>query len=188
MNYVFGQASLEDRVAVWSLSRLGERTDQTTFLKRTLKIAVHETAHIFGFKHCTKYECVMSGTNSLAETDRRTIDACPECMAKICWMTNTSPRERYEKLAAFCQRYGLTIEAEEFKRKAAAVSQVTMVRSILIYRPISRRNCIPSQLISATASYARDNALSSDSPTAVTPSTRPPDVTNSPAPFFAVPA
>ena len=121
MNYVFGQASLDDRVGVWSLARLGEKTDQTTFLKRTLKIAVHETAHMFGFKHCTKYECVMSGTNSIDETDRRPIDACPECMAKIYWMTNTKAEDRYEKLAAFCRKYGLAKEAEEFKRKAAAV-------------------------------------------------------------------
>ena len=120
MNYVFGQASLDDRVGVWSLARLGEKTDQTTFLKRTLKIAVHETAHMFGFKHCTKYECVMSGTNSIDETDRRPIDACPECMAKIYWMTNTKAEDRYEKLAAFCRKYGLAKEAEEFKRKAAA--------------------------------------------------------------------
>ena len=121
MNYVFGQASLEDRVGIWSLARLGEKIDQTTFLKRTMKIAVHEAAHMFGFKHCTKYECVMSGTNSLAETDRRPIDACPECMAKICWMTHTKPEERYEKLAAFCRKYGLAKEADEFKNKAAAV-------------------------------------------------------------------
>lgn len=127
MNYVFGQASFEDRVGVWSLSRLRENADPTTFLKRALRVAVHETAHMFGFKHCTKYECVMSGTNSLAETDRRPIDACPECMAKICWMTNTKPRERYEKLAAFCRKYGLVKEADEFNRKAAAVSVASAV-------------------------------------------------------------
>jgi archaemetzincin len=117
MNYVFGQASLENHVGVWSLARLGDNTDERTFLKRTLKVAVHETAHMFGFKHCTKYECVMSGTNSLAETDRRPIDACPECMAKICWMTNTGPEDRYKKLAAFCQKYGLAKEADEFNKK-----------------------------------------------------------------------
>jgi archaemetzincin len=121
MNYVFGQASLEDRVGVWSLARLDDGGNQMTFLKRTLRVAVHETAHMFGFKHCTKYECVMSGTNSLAETDSRPIDTCPECMAKICWMTGTKPEERYERLAAFCQKYGLGKEADEFTRKASAV-------------------------------------------------------------------
>ena len=62
MNYVFGQASLENRVGVWSLYRLDNLTGAPNFLRRTLKIAAHETGHIFSMRHCTKYECVMSGT------------------------------------------------------------------------------------------------------------------------------
>ena len=89
MNYVFGQASLEDRVGVWSLSRLDDNTDEMGFLRRTLKIAAHETGHMFSMRHCTKWECLMSGTNHLAETDSRPIDACPECTAKICWLTES---------------------------------------------------------------------------------------------------
>ena len=121
MNYVFGQASLENRVGVWSLSRLDDAANAATFLRRTLKIAVHEMGHMFGMRHCTKYQCVMSGTNYLGETDRRPIDACPECMAKICWMASSDPAVRYRRLADFCQRHGLTAEAADFDRKAAAV-------------------------------------------------------------------
>ncbi len=123
MNYVFGQASLEDRVGVWSLSRLDDNANYDKFLRRTLKIAVHETGHMFSMRHCTKYECVMSGTNQLAETDRRPIDACPECMAKICWLSNIEPVERYKKLADFCRRNSLLKDADEFSRKAAAVNK-----------------------------------------------------------------
>src|SRR5215813_9575417 len=72
--------------------------------------------------HCTKYECVMSGTNYLGETDSRPIDACPECMAKVCWLSNVSPKQRYDRLAAFCRKNGLTAEAEDFERKSKAVS------------------------------------------------------------------
>jgi archaemetzincin len=121
LNYVFGQANMETRVGVWSLYRLGDHADYDTFLRRTLKIAAHETGHMFSMKHCIKYECVMSGTNQLAETDGRPIDACPECSAKIWWLTDAKPAARYEKLAAFCRKYGLTKEADEFTRKAAAV-------------------------------------------------------------------
>ncbi len=120
MNYVFGQASLDKRVGVWSLFRLDDNADNETFLRRTLKIAVHETGHMFSMRHCIKYECVMSGTNHLGETDRRPVDACPECMAKICWMSDISPKERYERLADFCRRNGLDKEADEFTRKAVA--------------------------------------------------------------------
>ena len=121
MNYVFGQASLENRVGVWSLSRLDDNTDDAGFLHRTLKIAAHETGHMFSMRHCSKWECLMSGTNHLAETDSRPIDACPECTAKICWLTDTDQAERYAKLADFCRKNGLTKEAEEFSRKSAAV-------------------------------------------------------------------
>ncbi len=123
-NYVFGEASLENRVGVWSLARLGDNANYDTFLRRTLKIAAHETGHMFSMRHCTKYECVMSGTNHLGETDSRPIDACPECMAKICWLTDTKPKERYERLAAFCRKNGMAKEAEEFDRKAAAVKNI----------------------------------------------------------------
>lgn len=122
MNFVFGQASMEDRVGVWSLYRLDDNADEATFLRRTLKIAAHETGHMFSIRHCTKYECVMSGTNYLEETDRRPIDACPECMAKVCWLSGISPTDRYRKLAEFCKKNGLTKEADEFEKKVQAVS------------------------------------------------------------------
>ncbi|HYJ90523.1 MAG TPA: archaemetzincin, partial [Pyrinomonadaceae bacterium] len=69
MNYVFGQASMENRVGVWSLYRLDDNATFHTFLLRTIKIAAHETGHMFSMHHCTKYNCVMSGSNHLAETD-----------------------------------------------------------------------------------------------------------------------
>lgn len=123
MNYVFGQASLENRVGVWSLYRLDNLTGYENFLKRTLKIAVHETGHMFSIRHCTKYVCVMSGANHLGETDAHPIDACPECMAKICWFSDAKPKERYLNLAEFCKKYELKAEAESFRKKAAAVSK-----------------------------------------------------------------
>lgn len=124
MNYVFGQASLENRVGVWSLARLDDSADYDTFLRRTLKIAAHETGHMFSMRHCTKYECVMSGTNHLAETDSRPIDACPECTAKVCWLSDIPPAERYTKLADFCRKNGMKKEAEEFRQKAEAVLSI----------------------------------------------------------------
>jgi archaemetzincin len=121
-NFVFGQASLENRVGVWSLYRFNDEHIFNKFLVRTIKIAVHETGHMFSIAHCTKYECVMSGCNHLGETDKHPIDACPECMAKICWFSKIEPKKRYEKLADFCEINGLSIEASEFREKVKAVS------------------------------------------------------------------
>ena len=121
MYFVFGQASLENRVGVWSLFRLDDRADFARFLERTMKISVHEIGHMFSFRHCTKYECVMSGTNHLGETDRRPIDACPECMAKIAWMTKQKPIERYERLIGFARANKLKKAILDFERKKKAV-------------------------------------------------------------------
>lgn len=121
MYFVFGQASLENRVGVWSLYRLDDQADFDTFLRRTMKIAVHETGHMFSMRHCTKYECVMSGSNHLGETDRRPIDTCPECMAKICWMTKQSPAERYSRLAEFAENEGMEEEAKGFEKKLSSL-------------------------------------------------------------------
>jgi len=122
MYFVFGQANLQDRVGVWSLYRLDDQANFDTFLARAMKIAAHEVGHMFSMRHCTKYECVMSGTNHLGETDRRPIDACPECMAKLAWMRKESPAIRYERLAAFAKRNKLEQAAEDFARKLNAVS------------------------------------------------------------------
>ncbi|HUR96596.1 MAG TPA: archaemetzincin [Pyrinomonadaceae bacterium] len=124
-NYVFGQASLEKRVGVWSLRRL-ERTDgkkapPDIFLDRTLKVAMHETGHMFSMRHCIKYECLMSGTNHLDETDRRPLDTCPECTMKIAWAMNYPPGDRYKKLAQFWRKQGRPNEQKRMLDKAAAV-------------------------------------------------------------------
>lgn len=108
-NFVFGQASLEKRVGVWSLSRLGKEENgkpasEDVLLSRTLKIAMHETGHMFSMRHCTKYECLMSGTNHLGESDRYPMDTCPECTAKIAWAMNYPLEDRYKNLAEFWRK------------------------------------------------------------------------------------
>lgn len=124
--FVFGQASLNKRIGVWSLYHFADpktgKNDPKLLLERTLKIAMHESGHMFSMKHCTKYECLMSGTNHLAETDRRPLDNCPECMAKVAWAMGYEPKERYEQLAEFWRRNGRPDEERRMRQKAAAVA------------------------------------------------------------------
>ncbi len=126
--FVFGQATFEKRVGVWSLYRFADpqtgKVDPKLLLSRTLKIAMHETGHMFSMKHCIKYECLMSGTNNLGETDRRPLDNCPECMAKVAWAMNYDPVERYNNLAAFWQKNGRHDEAMLMLEKTKAVSSI----------------------------------------------------------------
>ena len=115
-NYVFGQASLADRVGVWSIQRYGDPgAGEDAFrlcLLRTLKTASHETGHMFSIPHCTFYECNMCGSNSLPEADRSPLEVCPSCLAKLCYATGADPEKRFRGLVAFYKVHGLKAEQE----------------------------------------------------------------------------
>jgi len=93
-------------------------------LLRTLKIAVHETGHMFSMENCTSFNCVMAGANSLAEADRHPLWVCPECLAKVSWATRADPVDRYRKLGQFALQHGLQAEAAFFERSGAALSRI----------------------------------------------------------------
>ena len=118
-NFVFGYAALRERVGVWSLARFGDPNESEDAwkqcLSRTLKVATHETGHMFSILHCTQYRCNMQGSNSLEESDTQPLFLCPECHAKILYATGANPIERYEKLIAFCQQHGLADEEKFFQ-------------------------------------------------------------------------
>ena len=119
-NFVFGQASLRDRVGVWSIYRNGatDAGDEAfrLCLRRTLKTATHETGHMFSMSHCTLYECNMCGSNSRPESDRRCLTLCPHCLAKLCYATGADPVRRSEQLIAFCKKHGLAKEQDLYEK------------------------------------------------------------------------
>lgn len=117
--FVFGEASIQDRVGVWSIYRYGNpATDDAAFglcLLRSIATASHETSHMFSLLHCIKYECNMNGSESLDESDHQPLALCPECLAKICWATRTQPLDHLSRLAEFCRRNGLTREEASYR-------------------------------------------------------------------------
>lgn len=124
-NFVFGQASLSHRVGVWSIHGLGDpHESDDSFqlcLRRTLKIATHETGHMFSLPHCTYYRCNMCAANHLAEADRQPLWLCPVCLAKLLWATKADPQKRFQQLAAFCEAHGLAAEQEFFEKSLAVL-------------------------------------------------------------------
>jgi archaemetzincin len=124
-NFVFGQASLVDRVGVWSLARYGDPEEsaeaEARCLRRTLKVALHETGHMLGIRHCIAHECGMNGSNSLAETDRAPLWFCPQCEQKIWWACRLDPAQRYRRLAEFAERRALGEEAQFWQSAADRV-------------------------------------------------------------------
>jgi len=124
-NFVFGQASLRERVGVWSIHRNGDPAKGPSAFRlcllRTIKTATHETGHMFSMLHCTAYECNMCGSNSRAESDSHPAALCPECLAKVCWAVGADPLKRFVSLYRFCRAQGLKAQADFFARSIRAL-------------------------------------------------------------------
>jgi archaemetzincin len=88
-NYVFGQATLNRRVGIYSFARYtGSAANEPTVatqlaLRRAAKVLAHETGHMFGMQHCTYYSCLMNGCNHLGELDGVPLHLCPVCLRKL---------------------------------------------------------------------------------------------------------
>lgn len=104
-NFVFGQASLSNRVGVWSMRRLGDPeaypdTEDKAFM-RNLKVASHETGHILSLKHCIYYDCLMNGSAHILENDSKPPYLCPICVSKVDWNRNFDLDARFDTLYQF---------------------------------------------------------------------------------------
>ena len=86
--FVFGDASEEQRVVVVSLHRLrsdfyGERGDANLLFQRTLKESVHDIGHALGLKHCFNSRCAMYFSNSIFDTDNKLSHFCDNCEKRV---------------------------------------------------------------------------------------------------------
>lgn len=126
-NFVFGQASLRDRVGVWSLYRYGDPEgspdERQQYKRRVFKVAVHETGHMLGIKHCIAYECLMNGSNHRAEMDSRPMWFCPEDTRKVWWACKADPYQRYRLLAEFAGKHNLDEEARFWRQSFARLDE-----------------------------------------------------------------
>ena len=119
-NYVFGLASLTNRIGIWSIYRNGNpEVNENMFkqcLRRTISTAIHETGHIFGIHHCIAYECVMSQRDNIMQKDLRGLHFCPSCQQKLNWCMKSEPAKRLRNLMALCSSIGLDKEAQFFQK------------------------------------------------------------------------
>lgn len=119
-NFVFGQASIDDGVGVWSIYRNGDPNKSEEDFKlcrlRTIKTGTHEIGHMFSMHHCVFFECNMNGSNHRLESDRRPLWLCPVCLMKLTWNTGQDPRERYKNLLEASRTLGLDNEENFFER------------------------------------------------------------------------
>lgn len=123
-NFVFGLASMPERIGVWSLYRNGDpKTEFTTVLRRAIQTGTHELGHLFGLAHCIYFECNFNGSNSRQESDSRPLWECPVCLRKLAWSVSWDPVKRYQQLRAISDELGLKPEAEFFEKSLRALQQ-----------------------------------------------------------------
>ncbi len=118
-NFVFGQASLRERVGVYSFARYdpafyGQKRGkdyEKILLWRSCKVLAHETSHMFGLTHCIYFECILNGSNHLAESDARPSHLCPVCLRKLQHSIGFDVVSRYGNLLHFYKKVGFDNEA-----------------------------------------------------------------------------
>ena len=128
-NYVFGEASIKDRVGVYSFARYDPRffgvdsADRAHLIfRRSCKVLAHETGHMFGIAHCVFFRCVMNGVDHLAELDSRPLHFCPVDLRKFYDSTQFDPVARYAHLRDFFREAGFADEAAWIDRQLARVA------------------------------------------------------------------
>jgi len=88
LTFVFGQAQLNNRAAVFSSFRLhnefyGLPASGNVLRQRILKEALHELGHTFGLRHCTTRPCVMNSSTYVEDIDLKPRDFCLPCIEHI---------------------------------------------------------------------------------------------------------
>ena len=132
-NYVFGMASLQERVGVQSFARqdpafFGDpRTPgwRALALRRAARTLIHEISHMFGMSHCTFYACVVAGSNNEAEADRGPLHACPVDLHKLWWAIRFDPIARESALAATWRTLGFADEAAYYDARVRYIRDGT---------------------------------------------------------------
>ncbi len=129
VNFVFGVGNPNTACGLFSTYRLKTDNFEQT-LKRLMKLATHEFAHMRGVAHCTEHKCNMQGTNSVQESDQVPLTFCAEDMAKICHLNQWNLKKGYERqlyfFENFFQRYQQQVdfsqEIAHLKKKISKLS------------------------------------------------------------------
>jgi len=108
VNFAFGEASASCRVGVCSVARYGppfcvDTPDehQGAMRRRCCRVIAHEIGHIAGIEHCVYFRCLMNGSASLVESDRRPLHLCPIDLGKLRWLLGFDLEQRYRRLQRF---------------------------------------------------------------------------------------
>lgn len=125
-NFVFGEANTKERVGVSSFYRYGDPAENDSAfnlcLRRLMGTTSHEFLHMLSMQHCKTFACVLNGSNSLQESDKKPLLLCPQCLQKLNYALNEDLISYFETSLKFFTKYEFLWE-EEFCGKVLAVTQ-----------------------------------------------------------------
>ncbi len=124
VNFVFGEASEQNRVGVFSMARFGppycddsDHAARRVLKRRCCRVVAHEVGHIIGMAHCIYYRCLMNGSADMAESDRRPLHLCPVDLRKLHWAIGFDIVERYRRLQRYWHDTGYEDEVRWIERR-----------------------------------------------------------------------
>ncbi len=88
LTFVFGEADMPGRAAIFSIHRLREEfyglpRNAALLESRALRELWHEFGHTRGLAHCRDSACVMSSSHSVALVDAKSDRFCAVCRARL---------------------------------------------------------------------------------------------------------
>lgn len=88
LTFVFGEAEMPGRAALFSIHRLREEFyglpgDAGLLESRALREIRHELGHLHGLPHCPDWSCVMSSSHSVELVDNKGEGYCRECTHRL---------------------------------------------------------------------------------------------------------
>jgi archaemetzincin len=124
-NFVFGQATIKNRVGVSSFYRFEtpgmDSLSYPLCLERFIKTSAHEIGHMFSIQHCTHAICGMNGVNGVSELDQRPNRLCSECLKKLEWNLKFSVTDRAALLESYFIKHKLKVDADLASRDLAII-------------------------------------------------------------------
>ena len=88
LTFVFGEAEMPGRAALFSIHRLREEFyglpgNAALLESRALRELRHEMGHLRGLAHCPDWSCVMSPSHSVERVDNKDEEYCADCSERL---------------------------------------------------------------------------------------------------------
>lgn len=81
-SFVFGSATMGGAWAIVGTARFGARGDPR-YRMRLLRESLHELGHLAGLGHCPDPGCLMAGSATVEEVDRKGDTLCARCRTEV---------------------------------------------------------------------------------------------------------